>query len=106
MTDIALRVHSLSKLYHIGARIDPHATLRDRPAGVLIALPALSQGRSTARSGQNNDPLRRARAVRDGGRWKAVSLPITVRARVAEKEAEDVTNGMGCRTRRQGRTGG
>ncbi len=29
MSDIALRVHSLSKLYHIGARIDPHATLRD-----------------------------------------------------------------------------
>jgi hypothetical protein len=72
MSDLAIRVENLSNLYPIGARSDPHATLRHRLAGVLIALPAPSQGRSTARSGQYDDPLRRARSGGDGERLQAV----------------------------------
>ena len=37
MSDIAIRVESLSKQYRIGARLDPHATLRDQLADVLSA---------------------------------------------------------------------
>jgi lipopolysaccharide transport system permease protein len=39
MSDIAIRVESLSKQYRIGARLDPHATLRDQLADVFSLNP-------------------------------------------------------------------
>jgi lipopolysaccharide transport system ATP-binding protein len=58
MTDIAIRVDNLSKLYHLGARQQRHDTLRDALTGFLPRIPRI--GRNQAVNSLNSPNSRQA----------------------------------------------